>query len=114
MKANRVSESVEAEIFEEEAEDIEGDFNTPEITLPRKNRLYIFVVFLIVAILGAGVPLVYDNVAEFISNSFEQSEGIAEVSAVKPAIPPAVKNESPTSPPFPSFREDALRNLLNE
>ena len=83
-------------------------------TLSRKKRFLIAVVLLIVVILGAGVPLVYDNVAEFISNSFEQSEGIAEVSEVKPAIPPAVKNESLTSPPFPSFREDALRSLLNE
>ena len=114
MQDQGVTESAEAEIVEEEAEDIEGDLNTPEITLSRKNRLYISVVFLIVVILGAGVPLVYDNVAEFISNSFEQSEGIAEVSEVKPAIPPAVKNESLTSPPFPSFREDALRSLLNE
>ena len=114
MQDQGVTESAEAEIVEEEAEDIEGDLNTPEITLSRKNRLYISVVFLIVVILGAGVPLVYDNVVEFISNSIEQSEGIAEVSAVKPAIPPAVKNESFTSPPFPSFREDALRSLLNE
>ncbi len=114
MKAHRVSESVETEMLEEEAEDVKDALNTLEITSSRKNRLYIYVVLLVVVILGAGVPLVYDNVVEFISNSFEQSEVIAEVSAVKPAIPPAVKNESPTSPPFPSFREDALRSLLNE